>query len=87
VVRNERRQSVENAPYGVVEEGLFHQLFPKEHPYYGEVIGSHLDIQSAKLETAEFFKLYYAPTRQPGDCRRFQSGEGEGISGKNILDR
>ncbi len=34
VVRNERRQSVENAPYGVVEEGLFHQLFPKEHPYY-----------------------------------------------------
>jgi zinc protease len=62
VVRNERRQSVENAPYGVVEEGLFHQLFSKEHPYYGEVIGSHLDIQSAKLEDVRnFFKLYYAP--------------------------
>ncbi len=62
VVRNERRQSFENAPYGVVEEGLFHQLFPKEHPYYGEVIGSHLDIQSAKLEDVRnFFKLYYAP--------------------------
>jgi zinc protease len=62
VVRNERRQSVENSPYGVVEEGLFHQLFPKEHPYYGEVIGSHLDIQSAKLEDVRnFFKLYYAP--------------------------
>jgi len=62
VVRNERRQSVENAPYGVVEEGLFHQLFPKEHPYYGEVIGSHLDIQSAKLEDVRnFFRLYYAP--------------------------
>src|SRR5436853_1065969 len=62
VVRNERRQSVENAPYGVVEEGLFDQLFPKEHPYYGEVIGSHLDIQSAKLEDVRnFFKLYYAP--------------------------
>src|ERR1700751_5046563 len=40
VVRNERRQSVENAPYGVVEAGLFHELFPKNHPYYGEVIGS-----------------------------------------------
>src|SRR5260370_33519854 len=50
VVRNERRQSVENAPYGVVEEGLFHQIFLKEHPYYGDVIGSHLDVQSAKLE-------------------------------------
>src|SRR5207253_8708430 len=62
VVRNERRQSVENQPYGLVEEGLFHQLFPKEHPYYGEVIGSHLDIQSAKLEDVRnFFKLYYAP--------------------------
>src|SRR5216683_3099241 len=62
VVRNERRQSVENAPYGVVEEGLFHQLFPKEHPYYGDVIGSHFDVQSAKLEDVRnFFKLYYAP--------------------------
>ncbi len=62
VVRNERRQSIENAPYGVVEEGLFHQLFPKEHPYYGDVIGSHGDIQSAKLEDVRnFFKLYYAP--------------------------
>jgi zinc protease len=62
VVRNERRQSFENAPYGVVEEGLFHQLFPKAHPYYGQVIGSHLDIQSAKLEDVRnFFKLYYAP--------------------------
>src|SRR5690348_7886949 len=62
VVRNERRQSVENQPYGVVEEGLFHQLFPKNHPYYGDVIGSHQDIQSAKLEDVRnFFKLYYAP--------------------------
>jgi zinc protease len=62
VVRNERRQSVENAPYGVVEEGLFHQLFPNGHPYYGEVIGSHADIQAAKLEDVRnFFKLYYAP--------------------------
>src|SRR6266478_4888495 len=62
VVRNERRQSLENAPYGVVEEGVFHQVFPKEHPYYGQVIGSHLDVQSAKLEDVRnFFKLYYAP--------------------------
>src|SRR6266568_4695945 len=41
VVRNERRQSVENEPYGLVEEQLFHQLFPKSHPYYADVIGSH----------------------------------------------
>ena len=62
VVRNERRQSLENAPYGIVEEGMMHQLFPKEHPYYADVIGSHQDIQSAKLEDVRnFFKLYYAP--------------------------
>ena len=62
VVRNERRQSVENAPYGVVEEAMFHQIFPKEHPYYADVIGSHADVQSAKLEDVRnFFKLYYAP--------------------------
>src|SRR5437016_11960193 len=62
VVRNERRQSVENQPYGVVEESLVHLLYPKGHPYYGDVIGSHQDIQSAKLEDVRnFFKLYYAP--------------------------
>jgi zinc protease len=62
VVRNERRQSVENQPYGIVEEGMFHLLFPKEHPYYAEVIGSHADIQAAKLDDVRnFFKLYYAP--------------------------
>src|SRR5467141_3986831 len=62
VVRNERRERLENSPYGVVEEGLLHQIFPKEHPYYGRIIGSHSDIQAAKLEDVRiFFKLYYAP--------------------------
>src|SRR5918995_2799094 len=62
VVRNERRQSTENQPYGIVEEALFHQLFPREHPYYASVIGSHADIQAAKLDDVKnFFKLYYAP--------------------------
>src|SRR5215472_9102902 len=62
VVRNERRQNVENEPYGIVEEGIFHLLYPKGHPYYGEIIGSHEDIQSAKLgDVRNFFKLYYAP--------------------------
>src|SRR4029079_4889944 len=62
VVRNERRQSVENKPYGVVEETMFHTLFPKTHPYYADVIGSHADIQAAKLEDVKnFFKTYYAP--------------------------
>jgi zinc protease len=62
VVRNERRQSVENQPYGIVDEEIFHQLFPTGHPYYANVIGSHADIQAAKLEDVKnFFKQYYAP--------------------------
>jgi zinc protease len=62
VVRNERRQTHENTPYGPAEEALVHLLFPENHPYYGEIIGSHQDIQSANLQDAkQFFKQYYAP--------------------------
>ena len=62
VVRNERRQSVENQPYGLAEEQLVQSLFPPKHPYYGNVIGSHEDIQAAKLvDVRRFFRLYYAP--------------------------
>ena len=62
VVRNERRQSLENVPYGIVEEAMYHKLLPATHPYYAEVIGSHADIQAAKLEDVrQFFKQYYTP--------------------------
>jgi zinc protease len=62
VVRNERRQSVENEPYGLAEETMVQTLFPAGHPYYGNVIGSHEDIQAAKLEDVKrFFRQYYAP--------------------------
>src|SRR5262245_8163529 len=66
VVRNERRQSTENAPYGLGEEEVAHQLFPKGHPYYASVIGSHADIQAAKLDDVrDFFKSYYTPNNAP----------------------
>jgi zinc protease len=62
VVRNERRQSIENKPYGIVEEGLYHTLYPQTHPYHAAVIGSHADIQSARLgDIKEFFTRYYGP--------------------------
>jgi zinc protease len=62
VVRNERRQSVENQPYGLAEEALIQAIFPKGHPYYGNVIGSHEDIQAVKLDDVKrFFRQYYAP--------------------------
>ena len=62
VVRNERRESVENEPYGIVTEALHHHLFPATHPYHGNIMGSHADIQSAKLsDIRAFFTRYYAP--------------------------
>jgi zinc protease len=62
VVRNERRQSTENQPYGLVEEALFHTLYPKGHPYYGSVIGSHADIEAVRLgDVREFFREFYTP--------------------------
>src|SRR5205823_5405468 len=62
VVRNERRQTMENRPYGIVDEALFHTLFPEGHPYHAAIMGSHADIQSARLaDVRDFFKRYYRP--------------------------
>src|SRR5207248_11109173 len=45
-----------------VHEALYHPPFPKTHPYYASVIGSHEDIQNAKVaDVREFFKAYYVP--------------------------
>jgi len=61
VVRNERRQG-EGRPYNVAEEEMFHQLFPKGHPYYGAVIGSHADIESTRIaDVRDFHQQYYTP--------------------------
>jgi zinc protease len=62
VVRNERRQSYENRPYGLAGEALVQLLYPKGHPYYGDIIGSHEDIQAARLDDVrQFFRRYYSP--------------------------
>jgi zinc protease len=61
VVRNERRQG-ENQPYELSDEQVYHQLFAPEHPYYGSVIGSHADIEAARLmDVRNFFRNYYTP--------------------------
>ena len=61
VVRNELRQD-EGQPYDVADEAVGHALFPKGHPYYGNVIGSHADVEAARLlEVRDFFQHYYTP--------------------------
>ena len=62
VVRNEKRQSIENVPYGRAEERLVELLYPEPNPYFGYVIGSHADLQAATLgDVKDFFRTYYAP--------------------------
>ena len=62
VVRNERRQSNEDAPYGMVEIEMTTALFPKEHPYSHSVIGSHEDLQAAAVADVQgFFATWYVP--------------------------
>lgn len=62
VVRNERRQHVENQPYGRVYESMLENIFPYEHPYSWPVIGSMEDIASATLEDVKsFFRQFYTP--------------------------
>jgi zinc protease len=62
VVKNERRQSYENRPYGLASETLLTQLYPASHPYSWPVIGSMEDISNASLEDVHaFFRQYYVP--------------------------
>jgi zinc protease len=60
VVKNEKRERVDNAPYGYTEEIIRTNLYPKEHPYNWTVIGSLPDLQAATLEDVkEFYDMYY----------------------------
>jgi zinc protease len=62
VVMNERRQRVENQPYGSAGERLRELLYPPDHPYHWPVIGYMEDIAAATLdEVRAFFRTYYAP--------------------------
>jgi zinc protease len=62
VVKNERRQGVDNQPYGRDEEILSRATYPPTHPYSWSVIGSMEDLSAASEEDVKsFFRLYYAP--------------------------
>ncbi len=62
VVKNERRERVDNVPYGRADEVLRLALYPEGHPYRHSVIGSMADLTAAGPEdVAAFFRTYYAP--------------------------
>ncbi len=62
VVKNERRQSYENRPYGMAQWHIQQALFPLPHPYHWMTIGSQEDLDIASLDDVkDFFRRYYAP--------------------------
>ena len=63
VVKNERRQSVENRPYGTAQVVLGEMLYPPGHPYHWPVIGYMEDLTAASYDdVVAFFKKFYAPS-------------------------
>jgi zinc protease len=63
VVKNERRQRIENAPMGAMDKVRGEALYPASHPYHHEVIGSMADLDAAtEADIKSFFARYYAPS-------------------------
>ena len=63
VVKNERRQSYENQPYGIAQLKLQEALFPSPHPYHWPTIGSQEDLNKAELnDVKDFFRHFYHPS-------------------------
>ena len=62
VVKNEKRQGVDNNPYGHTSYVIDKALYPADHPYNWQVIGSLEDLQNATLEDVkEFYRRWYVP--------------------------
>ena len=62
VVKNERRQSYDNRPYGTMGERIDELIYPEGHPYHHSVIGSMADLSAASLDDVKsFFRTYYVP--------------------------
>jgi zinc protease len=84
VVKNERRQSVENRPYGAADLLLAEMLYPKGHPYHWPVIGYMDDLTAASYEdTVEFFKRYYAPS----NASLVVAGDIETASARRLVEK
>jgi zinc protease len=83
VVKNERRQRVDNVPYGVSDELLLENIFPKGHPYSWSVIGSMGDLDSATLDDLrQFFAEFY----QPGNATLAVVGDFDISEARRLID-
>ena len=80
VVKNERRQSYENRPYGMAQWNIQEAVFPLPHPYHWMTIGSQEDLDTASLDDIkDFFRRFYCPSNASlsiaGDINRDETLE------------
>jgi zinc protease len=84
VVKNERRQGVENQPYGRVRDLLPSALFPEGHPYSWPVIGSMADLSAASYEdVVDFFRKWYGPA----NASLVVAGDVEAVEVRRLVER
>jgi len=97
VVKNERRQTVDNQPYGSWLEKMLESAYPKDYPYHWPIIGYMDDLDNASLyDISDFFQTYYSPANASlcvaGDFDETQVKEWiekyfAGIDGKQEIPR
>ena len=83
VVKNEKRQRVDNNPYGHTDSILDSNLYPPDHPYHWQVIGSLEDLQTATLaDVREFYSGFYGPQ----NCTLVLAGDFDEAEAKRLVE-
>lgn len=84
VVKNERRWSVDNQPYGTWWEKLPALAFPQSHPFHHSLIGSMEDLSEASLEDVEqFFRTFYTPDNAVLSI----AGDFDSLQARELIDK
>lgn len=84
VVKNEKRQGVDNNPYGHTQYVIDKNLYPKDHPYNWQVIGSLEDLDRATLDDVkEFFRRWYVPN----NCTLIVTGDFDTAQAKKWVEK
>ncbi|HQU86772.1 MAG TPA: pitrilysin family protein, partial [Pyrinomonadaceae bacterium] len=84
VVKNEKRQSYDNQPYGHTNYVIDKALYPEDHPYNWQVIGSLEDLDNATLaDVKEFFRRWYVPN----NCTLTIAGDFDTVQAKAWVEK
>jgi zinc protease len=84
VVKNERRQSYENQPYGMAWPTLGEMLYAPTHPYHWPTIGYMEDLSAASYEdVVEFYRAYYGP----GNATLVIAGDVDGAAVRSLVEK